>query len=188
VMGLLSLAVFASHLSAERVFEAQLRPFAGFGWRGRLAAILLLPNWVGCLWILPLAAAVLMVVLKSIVAQTVVLFVGAFLASGVLLWRTVFPRMRNLPGLFALYGALGGLASAVSFALQVDWKSRWLALLPAFGIWRYFSVETRLVRDSPELIEWRDAAQAAFLVYLLACCVPALLWVRREIWPKWKTR
>jgi hypothetical protein len=188
VMGLLSLAVFASHLSAERVFEAHLRPFAGFGWRGRFAAILLLPNWVGCLWILPLAAAVLMGVVKSVVAQTVVLFVGAFLASGVLLWRTVFPGMRNLPGLFALYGALGGLASAASFALQVDWKSRWLALVPAFGIWRYFSVETRLVRGSPELTEWRAAAQVAFLLYLLACCIPAFLWVRREIWPKWKTR
>jgi hypothetical protein len=188
VMGLLSLAVFASHLSAERVFDAHLRPFKGAGRWGHFASIILLPNWVGCLWILPLAAAVLMVVMKSIVAQTVVLFVGAFLASGVLLWRTVFPKVRNLPGFFALYAVLGGLASAVSFALQVDWKSRWLAVLPAFGIWRYFSVESKALSNAPELTEWRAAAQAAFVLYLLACCVPAFLWVRREIWPKWKTR
>jgi hypothetical protein len=83
---------------------------------------------------------------------------------------------------------LGGLASAVSFALQVDWKSRWLAVLPAFGIWRYFSVESKVLSNAPELTEWRAAAQAAFVLYLLACCVPAFLWVRREIWPKWKTR
>jgi hypothetical protein len=143
---------------------------------------------VGCLWILPLAVTVLVTVVKSLIAQTVVLFVGAFLSSGVLLWRTVFPKVRNLPGFFALHAMLGGVASAVSFALQVDWKSRWLAALPAFGIWRYFSAESKLLSHSPELTEWRGAAQAAFLVYLLACCVPAFLWVRREIWPKWKTR
>jgi hypothetical protein len=127
-------------------------------------------------------------VVKSIVAQTVLLFLGAFLASGVLLWRTCFPKVRNLFGLFALYATLGGLASAVSFALQFDWKSRWLSFLPAFGIWSYFSVEAKVLSDSSALPQWKAAAQAAFLVYLLACCVPAFVWLRREVWPKWKAR
>jgi hypothetical protein len=188
VVGLLSLVVFAWHLGAVRVFDAHLRPFSRAGGWGRLAALLLLPNWVGCLWILPLAAGVLLVVVKSLVAQTVLLFLGAFLASGVLLWRTCFPKIRNLSGLFALYGVLGGLASAVSFALQVGWESRWLSFVPSLGIWRYFAVESKVLRDSPVLPEWRAAAQASFLAYLLACCVPAFVWVRREVWPKWKAR
>jgi hypothetical protein len=188
VLGLLSLVVFAWHLGAVRVFDAHLRPFARAGGWGRFAAILLLPNWVGCLWTLPLALGVLLMVVKSIVAQTVLLFVGAFLASGVLLWRTCFPKVRNPFGLFALYAALGGLASAVSFALQFDWKSRWLSFLPAFGVWRYFSVESKVPPDSSELFQWKAAAQAAFVAYLLACCVPAFVWLRREVWPKWKAR
>ncbi len=187
-LGLLSLVVFAWHLSAVRVFDAHLRPFARAGAWGRFAAILLLPNWVGCLWILPLAAGALLVVVKSIVAQTVLLFVGAFLASGLLLWRTCFPKVRNLAGLFALYAVLGGLASAVSFALQAGWESRWLSFVPSLGIWRYFSVESKNVPDASVLPEWRAAALMAFLVYLLACCVPAFVWVRREVWPKWKAR
>ncbi len=188
VLGLLSLVVFAWHLGSVRVFDAHLRPFARAGGWGRFASLLLLPNWVGCLWILPLAVGVLLVVVKSIVAQTVLLFLGAFLASGILLWRTCFPKVRNLFGLFALYGVLGGMASAVSFALQVGWESRWLSFVPSLGIWRYFAVESKNLPDASVLPEWRAAAQASFLVYLLACCVPAIVWVRREVWPKWKAR
>ncbi|MBJ7392339.1 MAG: hypothetical protein JHC85_12285 [Chthoniobacterales bacterium] len=96
--------------------------------------------------------------------------------------------MRNLFGLFALYGVLGGLASAVSFALQVGWESWWLSFVPSLGIWRYFAVASKKFPDASVLPEWRAAAQAAFLVYLLVCYVSAFVWVRREVWPKWKAR
>jgi hypothetical protein len=188
VMGLLSLVIFAWHLGSVRVFDAHLRFFARAGGWGRFAALVLLPNWVGCLWILPLAVGVLLLVVKSMVAQTVLLFVGAFLSSGVLLWRTCFPKVRNLFGLFALYGVLGGLASAVSFALQAGWESRWLSFVPSLGIWRYFAVESKNLKDASVLTEWRAAAQVAFLAHLLACCVPAFVWVRREVWHRWKAR
>ena len=188
LMGLLSLVVFAWHLGELQVFEAHLRPFERMGSLGRLVSVLFLPNWAGGLWVLPLAAGVLMGVVQSIVHQTFLLLFGAFLASCVLLWRTCFSKTRNLFGLFALYGALGGLASAISFALQAKLESRWLSFLPAFGYWRYASLQVQTPLDLPTLPEWRQAAGAALIAYLCACGVPALLWLRREVWPKWRTR
>jgi hypothetical protein len=188
VLGLLSLAVFAWHLGEVRVFEAHLRPFVRAGAVGRFASIFLLPNWVGSLWVLPLVLGVLVEVVKPIAFQTFLLLLGAFLASGIVLWRTCFPKVRNLFGLFALYAALGGLASAVSFALQTKLESKWLSFLPAFGYWRYASVQSKTPVDLPVLPEWKEAASAAFLTYLGACGFLAWVWVRREVWPKWKTR
>lgn len=188
VLGLLSLVVFAWHLGETRIFEAHLRPFVRGGAVGRFAAVFLLPNWVGSLWILPLALGVLLAVVKPIVFQTSLLLLGAFLCSGVLLWRTCFPKVRNIAGLFALHAALGGLASAVSFALQAKLESKWLSFLPAFGYWRYASVQSKTPSDLPILPEWKVAASAAFLAYLLACGLLALSWLRREIWPKWSMR
>ncbi len=188
LLGLLSLVVFAWHLGELRVFEAHLRPFVRTGALGLFASVFLLPNWVGCLWVLPLVVGVLLVVVKSIVFQTFLLLAGAFLASSVLLWRTCFPKVRNLFGLFALHAALGGLASAVSFALQTRLDTRWLSLLPAFGFWRYSSVQSKTLPDLPILPGWKEAALVAFLAYLSACGLLALAWVRREVWPGWKTR
>jgi hypothetical protein len=91
-------------------------------------------------------------------------------------------------GFFALYAVLGGLASAVSFALQVQLESRWLSFLPAFGYWRYASVQSKTLKDVPVLAEWKAAAAAAFFAYLLACGLLAIVWVRRVVWPRWKAR
>jgi hypothetical protein len=143
---------------------------------------------VGGLWILPLAVGVLLVVVKPVVFQTFLLLFGAFLASGVFLWRTCLPKTRNLFGLFALHAVLGGLASAVSFALQAELESRWLSFLPAFGFWRYAFVQSKTLKDLPVLPEWKVAAAAAFLAYCFACGLLAFAWVRREVWTKWKTR
>lgn len=188
VLGLLSLAVFAWHLGELRVFEAHLRPFWRAGLAGRVASIFLIPNWVGGLWILPLAVGVLLSVVAPIVFQTFLLLFGAFLASGVFLWRACFPKVRNLFGLFALHAVIGGLASAVSFALQAKLESRWLSFMPAFGFWRYAGVQSKTLRDDPTLLEWRMAASAAFLAYLIACATLAVGWVRREVWPVWRKR
>jgi hypothetical protein len=188
VLGLLSLVVFAWHLGELRLFEAHLRPFWRAGRLGRVASLFLLPNWVGGLWILPLAVGVLLVVVKPVVFQTFLLLFGAFLASGVFLWRTCLPKTRNLFGLFALHAVLGGLASAVSFALQAELESRWLSFLPAFGFWRYAFVQSKTLKDLPVLPEWKVAAAAAFLAYCFACGLLAFAWVRREVWTKWKTR
>jgi hypothetical protein len=188
VLGLLSLVVFAWHLGEIRLFEAHLRPFGRAGAAGRVASLFLLPNWVGSLWILPLALGVLVEVVKPVVYQTFLLLFGAFLASGVFLWRACFPKARNVGGFFALYAVLGGLASAVSFALQVQLESRWLSFLPAFGYWRYASVQSKTLKDVPVLAEWKAAAAAAFFAYLLACGLLAIVWVRRVVWPRWKAR
>jgi hypothetical protein len=141
---------------------------------------------VGSLWILPLVLGVLLLVVKQIVFQTFLLLFGAFLATGVFLWRTCLPKARNLVGLFALHAVLGGLASAVSFALQATLESRWLSFFPAFGFWRYAAVQSKTLKDLPILQEWKVAAVAAFLAYFFACVHLAVVWVRREVWTKWR--
>lgn len=186
VLGLLSLVVFIWYLGELRVFEAHLRPFGRAGAVGRVVSVFLLPNWVGSLWILPLVLGVLLLVVKQIVFQTFLLLFGAFLATGVFLWRTCLPKARNLVGLFALHAVLGGLASAVSFALQATLESRWLSFFPAFGFWRYAAVQSKTLKDLPILQEWKVAAVAAFLAYFFACVHLAVVWVRREVWTKWR--
>jgi hypothetical protein len=184
----LSLAVFSWHVGASCVFEAHLRGFKRFGVFGFWGAIFLLPNWVGCLWVLPLAVGAFVLTVKSVVNQTIVLLVGACLASGVLLLRVFFQKARNPLWVFALHGGLGCLASAISSALTVSWNSKWLSFFPTIGLWRYLSVQSHSLRDSTVLPEWRQSAQAAFLAYLFACGIPALIWAYRELRPRWKTR
>jgi hypothetical protein len=156
---------------------------------GRIAGVFLLPNWVGCLWILPLGLGVLTTVVGSDFSKTVLWMVGAFLASGVFLIRIFFPGSRNPIALFALYGSLGGLMSAVSAALQTGWKSEWFALFPAYGIWNFIALQQQhLARDSPVRALWKQAAATSFWIYFAACVVLALGWMRREIAPRWKKR
>ena len=175
LMGTLTCVAFFWHLHGNLGFrENQLRPFARLGLIGRPLALLFSPNWVGTLWLPPLALFSLMHARPDREFLPFFWLLGANLLSGVLVWRLFFKRNRDPKGCLLLYWASGGVIAALAYALGARSHLAWTALIPPVGIWQY----TGAAEWNKIAAEWTESARSSCLVHLLLCSFTALFWIR----------
>ncbi len=175
ILGALTCIAFFWHLHGDLpLWTVQLRPFARLGAVGRLPALLFSPNWVGALWLPPVALFALMATHPHWELQPLLWLLGANLLSAVWIWRLFFKKYSDPKGCFLLYWACGGLLAALAYALGARWNLPWSSLLPPLGLWQYVDAPLKATYAA----EWTEAARSSCFIHLLLCLFPALWWIR----------